>query len=262
MLATDPLSLVFLGCVIFSGAFLLISMSTGIGHGHLHLGHLGHLGHTGDVGHVSHMGHVAHPSASAHQIGHTAAGHTATGATTDASGAAPSGATSTIHSVLSPVQDTLEGALNPLSALSFLFIFGLVGYLLHNAARAGVVLSILIPALLGLCVAAAVGAGLARLFASADGELTVETTRPEGRIGTVSMAIRADGVGEVIFARAGAGRQSIGATSATGEPITAGTEVVILALRDGIARVETWDVFMRELRAGRTPTLEAIEPAP
>jgi hypothetical protein len=247
MLATDPLSLVFLGCIIFSGAFLLISMATGLGHGQLHTGHLGHAGH---IGHLTHAGHVSTHAAHA---GHTASGHTPTGT---------SSSTGAVHSIWAPVQETLSGSLNPFSALSFLFVFGLLGYLLLNAARLGVVLSIVLPALLGLAAAAAVGIGLARLFSSTAGELTVEETRLEGRVGKISMAIRVGGVGEVIFSRPGAGRQSIGATSATGDAIPVNTDVVILALRQGIASVEPWDVFMRELRAGRTPTLEAIEPGP
>jgi hypothetical protein len=250
MLATDPLSLVFLGCIIFSGAFLLISMATGLGHGQLHTGHLGHVGH---IGHLTHAGHVSTHAAHA---GHAASGH-ASSDTASSTGSA--GAT---HPIWAPVRETLSGSLNPFSALSFLFVFGLLGYLLLNAARLGVVLSIVLPALLGLAAAAAVGIGLARLFSSTAGELTVEETRLEGRVGKISMAIRAGGVGEVIFSRPGAGRQSIGATSATGDAIPVDTDVVILALRAGIASVEPWDVFMRELRAGRTPTLEAIEPGP
>lgn len=268
MLATDPLSLVFLGCMIFSAAFLLISMSTGLGHGHVHFGdvghaaHLGHIGHVGDVGHTGHVGDVGHAGHAGHvaDAGHADAGHAAAGSDGTASGGA--GLAGTAQAVWAPVQHALAGSLNPFSALSFLFVFGLLGYLLHNAARLGVVLSILLPALLGLVAAALVGMGLARLFASTAGELTIEETRPEGRVGKVSMAIRAGGVGEVIFARRGAGRQSIGATSATGEVIPPDTEVVILAVHDGIASVEPWDVFMREVRAGRTPTLEAIEPGP
>jgi hypothetical protein len=257
MLATDPLSLVFLGCIIFSGAFLLISMATGLGHGHVHVGHVGHVGHAAQM---AHAGHVAHSTGAAHHSGQAASGHAPAGASTAGNSTSPSGASVAVHSVWSPIQNALAGSLNPLSVLSFLFVFGLLGYFLHNAARAGAALSVMLPALLGLCAAAGVGMGLTRLMSSAEGELTVEATRPEGRIGKVSMAIREGGVGEVIFARAGAGRQSIGATSATQQPIPVGTEVVILSLREGIANVEPWDVFVREVRAGRTPMLEAIEP--
>jgi hypothetical protein len=259
MLATDPLSLIFLGCIVFSGAFLLISMATGSGHGHLHVGQLGHAAH---VGHVAQAGHVAH-GAAAHHVGHAAAGHPTAGtASSQLEAHASAGGGAGGHAPWLSVLDTLAGSLSPISALTFLFIFGLLGYLLHDAARAGVVLSVVLPALLGLLSAAVVGVVLTRLIAYAGGELTVENTRPEGRIGKVSRAIHPSGVGEVIFAREGAGRQSIGATSVTGQSIALDTEVVILSLHEGIASVQPWDDFIREARAGRTPSLGAIEPGP
>ena len=42
MIATDPLSLVFIGCFVVSGTFLLISSLLGAGHEDLHFGHFGH----------------------------------------------------------------------------------------------------------------------------------------------------------------------------------------------------------------------------
>jgi hypothetical protein len=73
------------------------------------------------------------------------------------------------------------------------------------------------------------------------------------------MTVRGEGVGEIIFARVGAGRQSIGARSRNGEIFPIGTEIVILSVRDGIATVEAWDTFMRQVRAGQTPLLEPLE---
>src|SRR5258707_6189730 len=69
MIATDPLSLVFLGCFLFAGLFLVVTTLLGVDHGHAigfhgHIGHVhlgGHGGHTAPVsGHAS--GHVGGPT--------------------------------------------------------------------------------------------------------------------------------------------------------------------------------------------------------
>jgi hypothetical protein len=142
----------------------------------------------------------------------------------------------------------LAGSLNLLSILTFLFCFGLFGYLLHNFTQPGPFLSLFLPALFGAVAAVGVGTMLTRLFAVSTGELTAEGTRLEGRIGTVSMAIEPEHVGEVIFAQAHGGRQSIGARGQHGEALAVGSEVVIVAVVDGIATVQSWDAFMRSAR--------------
>ena len=250
MLATDPLSLVFLGCIVFSGAFLLISTLTGLGHGHaLHLGHAGHAGHVGHVGaaHGAHGGHAAngHATHAAHAGAQTSAG---------TAGHAP------VADAWATVSDTLLGSLNLFSVLTFLFVFGLFGYLLHNAANLGAFFSLFLPALLGAAAAVGVGIFLGRLFNRDVGLLTEENSRLEGRLGRVSIPIRAGGVGEVIFEQRSGGRQSIGARSLDGDAIPVDAEIVIVGIRDGIASVQTWDTFMRSVRAGKAPILEALEP--
>jgi hypothetical protein len=76
------------------------------------------------------------------------------------------------------------------------------------------------------------------------------------------MAIRAGGVGEIIFTRKGGGRQSVGARSATGDAISAGSDIVILEYQDGIASVQTWDTFLADARSGDLSQLAPLEPAP
>ncbi|MGH2505033.1 MAG: hypothetical protein ACRDID_21190, partial [Ktedonobacterales bacterium] len=68
MLATDPLSLLFLGCALFSGLFLVAAVILGAG-GHGHLGHIGHIGHVGHLG-------AGDGATSSHAVGH-AVGHNA-----------------------------------------------------------------------------------------------------------------------------------------------------------------------------------------
>ena len=264
MLATDPLSLVFIGCAVFSGAFLVIS--TLLGAGESHFGHLG--AHTGDTGgHDLHVGHA--DSGGAGHAAHAAdGGHAMHGAHAHADGAHADGAhadsgsaqTVAVPSLWASIENTLLGALNLYGLLMFLLIFGLVGYVAHAVLGWGVLFVLLVPLLLGLACAVGLTTLLHIVFAtSKDAVLTATDARLEGRLGNVTMAIRAGGVGEIIFTRKAGGRQSVGARSASGEAIAAGSEIVILDYQDGIASVQPWDDFMAVVRAGDLSKLAPIE---
>ncbi len=255
MLATDPLSLVFIGCAVFSGAFLVIS--TLLGAGEHHIGHLG--GHDG-----SHDIHVGH--ADAGHAGHGADGHG--GVHTHGADSAHADATSSTQTAAAPsalvtLANTLLGALNLYGLLMFLLIFGLVGYVAHAVLSWDVLFVMLVPLLLGAVCAVGLTILLHTLFAtSKETILTADDARLEGRLGAVTMAIRAGGVGEIIFTRKGGGRQSVGARSATGDAISAGSDIVILDYQDGIASVQTWDTFLADARSGDLSQLAPLEPAP
>jgi hypothetical protein len=250
MLANDPLSLVFLFCMFLSGGFLLVSAALGVGH-NLHIGahalHLGgHVG--GDVG-----GHGAHIDA-----GHAATAHNGTHVDAHAHGA--SGGDTSAPGWQS-VTAILTSGLSLYGLLIFLFIFGLVGYVLHNLTNVGAVASVILPLLLGVASGIALGNFLTRFFrTSPESLLDADSSRLEGRLGQVSMAIREGGVGEVIFTSKGGGRQSVGARSADGQPIPDGAEIVILGYQDGVARVQTWDSFLLESRSGQQRLLGPLEP--
>ena len=264
MLATDPLSLVFIGCAVFSGAFLVISTLLGAGESHIHFGHLG--GHTGDTGgHDLHVGH-ADSGGAAHAAHAADGGHALHGAHAHADGShADSSSAQAVAtpSVLASIENTLLGALNLYGLLMFLLIFGLVGYVAHAVLGWGVLFVILVPLLFGVACAIGVTTLLHIVFAtSKDTELTASDARLEGRLGSVTMAIRAGGVGEIVFTRKAGGRQSVGARSASGEAIPAGSEIVVLDYQDGIASVQSWDNFMAAVRAGDLPELAPIETKP
>lgn len=236
MIATDPLSLIFLVCFVFSGAFLVLSTVLGVGHGHaLHLG--GHVAaHTPHLGHGAHAGHASHSTDNA------------------------AGAASEPTSLAQSLRSFLAGGLNLYSILTLLLIFGLLGYLLHNFTHIGDVLTLLAALVIGAGSALAIGGFMSRILSAGGGiELTGESSRMEGRLGTVSMAIRPGGVGEVIFTGSGGARQSAGARGYGDAPIAVGTEVVILSARSGIVTVQPWDEFMVSARAGSAPALESIE---
>ncbi|MGE5333831.1 MAG: hypothetical protein ACM3N4_03960 [Nitrososphaerota archaeon] len=152
------------------------------------------------------------------------------------------------------------GTLNVYGLLMFLLIFGLVGYVAHAVLGWHVLFVILVPLIFGVACAIGLTTLLHMLFAtSKDTVLTAEDARLEGRLGTVTAPIRADGIGEIIFTRKGGGRQSVGARSSTGDAISAGSEIVILDYQDGIASVQTWDSFLAGARAGILPQLAPIE---
>lgn len=235
MLATDPLSLIFIGCAVFAAAFLLVATLTGAGHGHVlhlhlgaHAGHVAHVGHAGSGAHAAHTGHVAHVGAGG----------------------------STLQSARAALASTFDQMLNLYGILIFLLIFGVLGYLLRNFGALPVAATLLLALVVALVCSGAASLFLARLFLlDTPRTLTRESSRLAGRLGQVSMAVRAGGIGEVIYQGETGGRHSVGARSSDGEPIAAGTEVVILDYEDGIARVEPWDRFLANARAGGEPRI-------
>jgi membrane protein implicated in regulation of membrane protease activity len=250
MFASDPLSLVFLFCMFLSGGFLLVTAALGAGH-NLHIGaHDFHLG--GDAG-----GHGAHLDAG-HAAEHVTNGHT--GAHADAHAHGGSGGETSAPGWQS-LTAILNNGLNLYGLLIFLFMFGLFGYVLHNLTNVGAVASVLIPLIIGVVSGIALGNFLTRFFrTSPESLLDADSSRLEGRLGKVSMAIHEGGLGEVIFTGKGGGRQSISARSADGQPIPDGAEIVILGYQDGVARVQTWDSFLLESRSGRQRLLGPLEP--
>jgi hypothetical protein len=252
MFASDPLSLVFLFCMFLSGGFLLVTAALGAGH-NLHIGAHDLGSHVG--GHVS--GHGAHIDAG-HVAGHVTDGHA--GAHADAHAHGSTGGETSVPGWQS-ITAILNNGLNLYGLLIFLFMFGLFGYVLHNLTNVGAVASVLLPILIGVASGIALGNFLVRFFrTSPESLLDVDSSRLEGRLGMVSMAIREGGVGEVIFTSKGGGRQSIGARSVDGQPIADGAEIVILGYQNGVARVQTWESFLLESRSGQQRLLGPLEP--
>jgi hypothetical protein len=68
--------------------------------------------------------------------------------------------------------------------------------------------------------------------------------RIEGSVGTVSVPIRDNGTGEIIFLQGGV-RRSSGARSESGTAIEKNAEIVIARYDRGIAYVRKWEEFTR-----------------
>jgi membrane protein implicated in regulation of membrane protease activity len=133
---------------------------------------------------------------------------------------------------------------NASTILAFLAWFGGVGYILTKHSHL-VGLSILGFALLaGLFAGLVVFQFMVRVVKATSTPMLDWDYRVEGTVGTVSMSIRQNGTGEVIFEQNGA-RKSTGARSEDGTSLPKGTEVVIARYDDGIAYVKPWDEYTK-----------------
>jgi membrane protein implicated in regulation of membrane protease activity len=133
---------------------------------------------------------------------------------------------------------------NALSVLMFLAWFGGTGYLLTRYSNAVALLALAVSALAGLLGAWVIFRFLVKLMRATDEPLKDEDYRIEGSVGTLSMPIRQNGTGEIIFSIAGVRRCS-GARTDDGTPIEKGAEVVIERYEKGIAFVKKWEDFAK-----------------
>jgi hypothetical protein len=132
---------------------------------------------------------------------------------------------------------------NASSAMAFLAWFGGTGYLLTRHSHLIALASLAISTLAGLVAGTAVFKFMVKLMHS-DPPLSSDDHRIEGNLGTISMPIRENGTGEIIFSLGGA-RRCAGARCEDGRPLEKGAEVVIERYEKGIAYVKRWEEFTR-----------------
>jgi hypothetical protein len=133
---------------------------------------------------------------------------------------------------------------NASTVLAFLAWFGGVGYLMTKYSHVEAFFVVGIATLAGLAAGWFVLRFLIRLVGTSDEPLRESDRRIIGALGIVSMTIRENGTGEIIFPLGG-GRRCSGARSEDGGPIEKGTEVVIERYEKGIAYVKRWEEFMK-----------------
>jgi len=133
---------------------------------------------------------------------------------------------------------------NASSAMAFLAWFGGTGYLLTRHSNLLAVVSLLIATLAGLAAGFVVFRFMVKLVSSDDAPMKSEDYHLEGSLGTLSMPIRENGTGEIIFSLAGV-RRCAGARSGEGKAIEKGAEVVIERYEKGIAYVKRWEEFTK-----------------
>jgi hypothetical protein len=220
----DPLEAVFVFCFVFGVATSILSLLLGSLHG-------GDGGHALNAGHGggSHLGHLGH-------LGHDPLAHGHPGGSLD-HGSGHGGEIDQAGGQVSPF--------NLQTVTTFLAFFGGVGWVLYDSVGVEPAIALIAGAAAGLVGGAAVFWFLVRVLIAGQRFLDPDGSRMEGMVGNVTQAIGATNTGEVVFSRDGA-RHSEGARSATGLPIPAGTEVVIVRYEHGLAHVEPWSSFSEE----------------
>ena len=236
MIATDPLSLVFIACFLFGLLFFIITALLGnLGHGSTHSpGH-----HTG-----IHVGHsaAAHTVAHGHGPIHTPSTHAATTHS------------STSHGFAEGIQ-SLFSYVNITSVMFFLLGFGFFGYLFHNTGHLMSILTLLLAGISGVIIAALLLLLLGRLFGDSEGATVQDVSDRTGLLGKVSLTIPEQGLGEIMYVSPGGMRKSIAARSIDGRRLERDQEVVVINYARGVAEVDTWDHFINEEEAQFDPSL-------
>ncbi|HLI05464.1 MAG TPA: hypothetical protein VKV40_02745 [Ktedonobacteraceae bacterium] len=232
-MATDPLSLFFIGCFLFGLLFLLVTSLLGTlgGHaGHANVSHSGHVGHVG----AAHAGttHAASHAASSHAAhsshGTTAQPHTAQGQGNQGGGF------------------SWFAYINPTSIVFFLIGFGFFGYVFHNTVHFLLPVTLILAAGSGLVIAGLLLLLFSRIFGSIEGETEQDVADRTGLLGTVSITIQEKGMGEILYTSPAGLRKSIPARSVNGQRLERGQEVVVVNYTQGVAEVDTWDHFINE----------------
>ena len=142
----------------------------------------------------------------------------------------------------SPHADGHFSWFNASTLLAFLAWFGGTGYILTKYSNLVAMASLGLATLAGLVSGSMVFKFMVKLMHSNETQLNEADYRVEGSLCTVTMPIRANGTGEVVFLLGGV-RRSAGARTDDGKPIEKGAEVVIERHENGIAYVKRWDEF-------------------
>ena len=237
LIATDPLSLVFIACFLFGLLFLI---------GSALLGNLGHGGGSHAASHQFNL-HVGGHASTAHTIGHVSGTHVAShGAATPAHTAH---AVSTNHAANQGNQGDnlgLFGYVNPTSIVLFLLGFGFFGYVFHNTAHLILPLTLAFAGVSGIIIAVLLLLMLSRVFGDSEGETVQDVSDRTGLLGKVSIPIKENSLGGIIYISPGGMRKSIPAKSVDGRHLERGQEVVVINYQNGVAEVDTWERFINE----------------
>ncbi|HEX3544240.1 MAG TPA: hypothetical protein VHT31_06910 [Candidatus Acidoferrum sp.] len=131
---------------------------------------------------------------------------------------------------------------NASTITAFLAWFGGIGYILSAHSHLVGVIALAFAIVGGLGAAWAVFKFMVKLMNTESSHLKDEDYRHEGLVCTVSMPVRENGTGEIIYMQNGV-RRSAGARSCNGKPLEKGAEVVIDRYEHGVAYVHRWEEF-------------------
>jgi membrane protein implicated in regulation of membrane protease activity len=193
----------YLTCFVVGLLLSAISFVVGGLHWHVHLPHFSDFGGHVDVGH--------------------------------APGGADSAASASHAGDQSPVSP-----FNFVTLTAFLAWFGGAGFLITRFSSIWFALGLLIAMGAGVFGAAIVFLFLTRVLISHEENMDAADYEMVGVLGRISMPIRENGTGEIIYSQAGT-RRTCGARSETGGAIEKGAEIVVTRYDKGIAYVRCWE---------------------
>jgi membrane protein implicated in regulation of membrane protease activity len=134
---------------------------------------------------------------------------------------------------------------NFITMTAFLAWFGGTGYLITRFSSLWFALGLLIAMAAGLFGAAIVFLFLTRVLISHEENMDSADYEMVGVLGRVSMPVRENGTGEIIYSQAGT-RRTCGARSENGSAIEKGAEVMVARYEKGIAYVKRWEEISGE----------------
>ncbi len=224
MIATDPLSQVFIACFLIGLLYFVFTAILGnFGHGMTH-----HVASNGTA-HTTTTHVVSNGSAHA-TTGHAASSHSMTHAHGDTQGQ----------------HQQILWFINPTSVMLFLLGFGFFGYFFHNTIHAVAAVTLVSASIAGIVIAALLLILLSRLFGGREESSIQDVSDRTGLLGKVSITIQENGLGEIIYISPAGMRKSIPARSIDGQRLERDQEVVVVNYQQGIAEVDTWEHFVQE----------------
>jgi len=179
-----------------------------------------------------HLPHLPHGG------GHVAAGHAPV-----AHGNAVNGAPTGHQPPVSPF--------NFITLTAFLAWFGGTGFLITRFSSIWFALGLMIALGAGLFGAAIVFLFLTRVLISREENMDSADYEMVGVLGQISMPIRENGTGEIIYSQAGT-RRTCGARSEYGIALEKGAEIVVTRYDKGIAYVRLWEEMNGEEQAAKS----------
>ena len=172
-----------------------------------------------------------------HGAGHVGGGHVGAGHAPVAHGSNGSSAHSGHQGSVSPF--------NFVTLTAFLAWFGGTGFLITRFSSLWFALGLLIALAAGLFGAAIVFLFLTRVLISHEENMDAADYEMVGVLGRISMPIRENGTGEIIYSQAGT-RRTCGARSENGAAIEKGAEIVVTRYDKGLAYVRLWEEISNE----------------
>jgi membrane protein implicated in regulation of membrane protease activity len=129
---------------------------------------------------------------------------------------------------------------NFITLTAFLAWFGGTGYLITRFSSIWFALGLLFAMGAGLLGAAIVFLFLTRVLISHEENMDAADYEMVGVLGRITMPIRENGTGEIIYSQAGT-RRTCGARSENGSAFEKGAEIMVSRYDKGIAYVKRWE---------------------